>query len=86
MPAYGIPDFFTGEFWRDEAACKGMDQSIFFPERGESTDEAKRVCMGCPVKVDCAEYALTTKQEIGIWGGLSNRQRRSIKRGALTYG
>lgn len=66
--------------WRQRAACRGLDPEIFFPERGESTREAKAVCAGCPVRPECLEYALDAREVNGIWGGKSERERRSIRR------
>ena len=51
-----------------------------FPKRGASTREAKSVCAGCEVKDDCLEYALVNGEKFGIWGGLSERERRRLRR------
>jgi len=66
--------------WQDFANCLGVDPELFFPERGESTREAKEVCKGCSVREDCLEYALSNGEKFGIWGGLSERERRRIRR------
>jgi WhiB family redox-sensing transcriptional regulator len=66
--------------WQDQASCLGMDPDLFFPERGASTREAKAICAACPVRVDCLEYALANAEKFGIWGGLSERERRRIRR------
>ena len=66
--------------WQDLANCLGVDPDIFFPERGVSTREAKEVCRGCVVREECLEYALTNGEKFGIWGGLSERERRRIRR------
>lgn len=66
--------------WQDQANCLGVDPELFFPERGASTREAKEVCKGCAVREACLEYALTTGEKFGIWGGLSERERRRIRR------
>lgn len=60
--------------------CLGVDTDLFFPERGASTKEAKGVCQGCVVREDCLEYALSNGEKFGIWGGLSERERRRIRR------
>ena len=52
----------------------------FFPERGASTREAKEVCRGCVVRGECLEYALANGEKFGIWGGLSERERRRLRR------
>ena len=66
--------------WQDEANCLGVDPDLFFPERGASTREAKEVCRGCVVRLECLEYALSNGEKFGIWGGLSERERRRIRR------
>src|SRR5579875_2332466 len=66
--------------WQAQANCMGVDPDLFFPERGASTREAKEVCRGCVVREDCLEYALANGEKFGIWGGLSERERRKIRR------
>ena len=66
--------------WQDYANCLGVDPDLFFPERGASTKEAKEVCRGCVVREDCLEYALQNSEKFGIWGGMSERERRRIRR------
>ena len=69
-----------GTGWQLAANCLGVDPDLFFPERGASTKEAKAVCQGCVVREDCLEYALANGEKFGIWGGLSERERRRIRR------
>ena len=66
--------------WQDQAACLGMDPDLFFPERGASTREAKSICRTCVVNGECLEYALANAEKFGIWGGMSERERRRIRR------
>ena len=66
--------------WQLKANCLGVDPDLFFPERGASTKEAKAVCRGCVVRDECLEYALANGEKFGIWGGLSERERRRIRR------
>ena len=66
--------------WQDQANCLGVDPDLFFPERGASTREAKEVCRGCVVRGECLEYALANGEKFGIWGGLSERERRRLRR------
>jgi WhiB family transcriptional regulator, redox-sensing transcriptional regulator len=66
--------------WQEQANCLGVDPDLFFPERGASTKEAKSVCRACEVRTDCLEYALTNSEKFGIWGGLSERERRRVRR------
>jgi WhiB family redox-sensing transcriptional regulator len=65
--------------WIDEALCATTDPEAFFPEKGGSTREAKRICMRCPVRIPCLEDALATDERFGIRGGLSERERRKLK-------
>ncbi len=65
--------------WQELAACRGMDTQLFFPDRGESAQEAEAACRACPVSTHCAEYAISTGQRFGIWGGTSERQRGRIR-------
>jgi WhiB family redox-sensing transcriptional regulator len=71
------------EQWQDRALCAQTDPEAFFPEKGGSTREAKRICQGCEVKSECLEYALHNDERFGIWGGLSERERRRLKRGII---
>jgi len=66
--------------WQDLANCLGVDPDLFFPERGASTREAKEVCRGCVVRDECLEFALANGEKFGIWGGMSERERRRIRR------
>ena len=69
--------------WQEKALCAQTDPEAFFPEKGGSTREAKRICQGCEVKDECLEYALANDERFGIWGGLSERERRRLKRGII---
>jgi WhiB family redox-sensing transcriptional regulator len=66
--------------WATEAKCLNADPDVFFPEKGGSTREAKRICSECPVRDECLEYALEEDERFGIWGGMSERERRKLKR------
>lgn len=66
--------------WASQAKCLQADPETFFPEKGGSTREAKRICMQCEVRIECLEYALENDERFGIWGGLSERERRKLKR------
>jgi len=68
--------------WQERALCAQTDPEAFFPEKGGSTREAKKVCVTCEVRVECLEYALANDERFGIWGGLSERERRKLKRRA----
>lgn len=69
--------------WQERALCAQTDPEAFFPEKGGSTREAKRICLGCEVRDKCLEYALANDERFGIWGGLSERERRRLKRGII---
>jgi len=69
--------------WQDRALCSQTDPEAFFPEKGGSTREAKRVCRSCEVRAECLEYALEHDERFGIWGGMSERERRRLKRQAI---
>lgn len=64
-----------GMEWQDDAACRGANQDLFFPERGQSTRKAKSICRGCAVRVECLDWALDTHQRFGIWGAMSDKER-----------
>lgn len=57
-------------------ACRGHDPRIFYPELGESARRAKFICRGCPVRITCREYALENYEQIGVWGGMTVRERK----------
>ena len=69
--------------WQEQALCAQTDPEAFFPEKGGSTREAKRICSGCEVRAECLEYALANDERFGIWGGLSERERRRLRRAAV---
>ena len=73
--------------WQEEAACRAYDNVLFFGDDGESELErqtreahAKSICSSCPVREPCLEFALDTAQKYGIWGGLTDKERASLKR------
>lgn len=68
--------------WQADALCAQTDPEAFFPEKGGSTRDAKKICAQCEVKAECLEYALTNDERFGIWGGLSERERRRLRRRA----
>jgi WhiB family transcriptional regulator, redox-sensing transcriptional regulator len=65
--------------WRELAACRGADLGLFFPERGESAGPAREACAACPVRQPCLDYAITNRIVHGIWGGLTERERRALR-------
>lgn len=72
------PDrYAAGDDWRSDAACRGEDPALFFPGRGGSVDAALAVCDRCPVRAECADAGRT--EYSGVWGGMSERQRRLLR-------
>lgn len=69
--------------WQDQALCAQTDPESFFPEKGGSTREAKAVCQSCEVRAECLDYALANDERFGIWGGLSERERRKLKKSII---
>ena len=68
--------------WQADSLCTQTDPEAFFPEKGGSTRDAKRICAECTVKTECLEYALANDERFGIWGGLSERERLKYRRRA----
>jgi WhiB family transcriptional regulator, redox-sensing transcriptional regulator len=76
----------TERTWQLRAACRGPESALFFPptspERKEERDEregkAKAICRQCPVRTECLEYALSIREPHGIWGGLTEAERRLV--------
>jgi WhiB family redox-sensing transcriptional regulator len=73
----------TERDWQELALCSQTDPEAFFPEKGGSTREAKKICTGCEVRAECLEYALAHDERFGIWGGLSERERRKLRKRAV---
>lgn len=65
--------------WMQVALCRDMDPELFFPSDGVGVETAKGICMGCPARMDCLEYALRNRIDQGVWGGTSERERRRIR-------
>ena len=68
--------------WQSESLCAQTDPEAFFPEKGGSTRDAKKICGSCEVRAECLEYALQNDERFGIWGGLSERERRKLRKRA----
>lgn len=68
--------------WRQLARCRGVDPEIFYPvsDDDDAAHEAKEICAVCPVREPCLEFALTTREKNGVWGGLTERERRRVIR------
>lgn len=72
--------------WTHGALCAQVDMDVFYPEKGESTKSAKQICAGCDVREQCLEYALEHIERFGVWGGLSERERRTLLNGRTKRG
>ncbi len=68
--------------WQTDSLCAQTDPEAFFPEKGGSTRDAKKICASCEVRNQCLEYALKNDERFGIWGGLSERERRKLRKRA----
>jgi WhiB family redox-sensing transcriptional regulator len=64
--------------WQDDALCAETDPGAFYPDKGEPAKVAKDICRRCPVIAECLDYALRNGERYGVWGGLSERQRRKL--------
>ena len=77
--------------WRDRAACRDSDPSLFFPPGAtgiavEEIASAKAVCGSCAVRAPCLQFALETNQQTGVWGGTSEEERRRLRRAWVAGG
>lgn len=66
--------------WQVDALCAQTDPEAFFPEKGGSTRDAKKICASCTVRSQCLDYAMQNDERFGIWGGLSERERRRLRK------
>jgi WhiB family transcriptional regulator, redox-sensing transcriptional regulator len=67
--------------WHKQAACRDLpDPDLYFPERGGTSKPAKALCQTCPVRQECLEHALEAPEQFGIWGGLAEPERRSLRK------
>jgi WhiB family redox-sensing transcriptional regulator len=70
------------EPWMALGLCREVDTGdMFFPEKGNSTADAKRICVGCEIRERCLEFAMANDERFGVWGGYSERERRRLQRG-----
>src|SRR3954451_22777043 len=66
--------------WKAEAACRDLPTSIFFPDSESDSGPALAVCATCPVREQCLDFALRTRQHDGVWGGATETERKRIRR------
>jgi hypothetical protein len=87
-----VSELFHRPEWFERAACRGYADehggpardAVFFSARGQSTKPAVAICADCPVRQDCLDHALAANVKHGIWGGLSTRERKRLRRAANT--
>jgi WhiB family redox-sensing transcriptional regulator len=80
---YSLPENEKKPDWQEKALCRTADPEAFFPEKGGSTRAAKAICLACGVRADCLDYALSRDERFGIWGGMSERERRRLKKRSI---
>jgi WhiB family redox-sensing transcriptional regulator len=66
--------------WMRRGACRGVDQSVFFPPRGVGGTAAKAICAECSVRGDCLAFAMDDDALLGTWGGTSSKERQAMRR------
>lgn len=66
--------------WRQDSACRDVDTAVFFPETDDEAGPALAHCAACPVRDACLEFALLTRQDDGVWGGMTETERRRLRR------
>jgi WhiB family redox-sensing transcriptional regulator len=72
--------------WIEDANCKDMDKSVFFPSSNTELKQAKQVCSTCPVSAECLQYATDNDLNFGVWGGLGESDRRRLARQSRSAG
>lgn len=68
----------TGLDWMDDAQCARVDTELFYPDHGQNATDAKAVCGRCYVREECLTYANAARETHGVWGGLTERERRNV--------
>lgn len=66
--------------WRQQAKCLGTFDPVFFLDKGQTSRRAKAICRTCPVTEQCLDYAMTSRQYYGVWGGLTSMERIKVRR------
>ncbi|MFU8841304.1 MAG: WhiB family transcriptional regulator [Nitriliruptoraceae bacterium] len=75
-----LPEFTAVGPWQQEAACRDADPDLFFSTTDADRQEALRLCSACPVRLECLEHALATREAYGIWGGTDEQERKRLVR------
>lgn len=78
MMSFGLD--YEATAWMSEGICAQIDTEHFFPELGQTSTVARKICGGCPVRVKCLNYALDEEIRDGIWGGTTGKQRYALRR------
>lgn len=65
--------------WTKKALCAEVDPEIFFPDKGDKTAHVKQICKACTVRAECLEYSLQNNERFGVWGGLTEHDRRRLR-------
>lgn len=78
-PGHALPDVLVWPTWQYDGLCREADPEIFFPEQGVRPYDALALCDGCPVREPCLEYAVADPEIAGIWGGTTERERRTMR-------
>jgi WhiB family redox-sensing transcriptional regulator len=79
LTVYGLADILN-EAWRDQAFCREIDPELMYPVTAAGYRQARKICAGCPVIDDCREHALDHWEQWGVWGGMSEEERRQVFR------
>ena len=83
IAAYHLSRSYPADYW-DEASCTSVDREIFFPEKAQKNQvhisQVKAICVACPIRTRCLQFALDEQQQYGIWGGLSYKERRELQK------
>lgn len=72
--------FRMAQDWRKQGKCRGVDPEVFYPVNDGDAAQAKEICDGCPVRQPCLEWALADRERYGVWGGMTERERRRLLR------
>lgn len=83
LASYHLSRSYPADYW-DDAVCATVDTELFFPERAGKgqphIQQIKEICTGCPLRVQCLEFALRENQQYGVWGGMTYRERLQLKK------
>jgi WhiB family redox-sensing transcriptional regulator len=72
-----VPEHERAKHWRDNAACRDENPDMFYTDNAQIVQQARKVCFGCPVRMECQQFALANGEWWGVWGGMSQTQLRT---------